>query len=122
MLRSLLLYAGVTILAGCTSPEPRGAGAPDIYQRTHHQLTLPPQSAAACIGRNTKALGYTPDFTPLYGTEVMAVTAKTLPAGGIDVAAIQLLPHGAGSRAHVTITTEKMEDQPNVIRSLLAGC
>jgi hypothetical protein len=123
MLRTLSLYALVVTLTGCTAPAPeRGAGVSDIYQRTRHDLTLPPQAAAGCIARNARALGYAVDLSPLYGTEVMAVTAKTLPAGGVDVAVIQLLPESAGSRAQVTVTTESLHEQPDVIRSLLAGC
>lgn len=121
MLRLSSLVA-VAMLTACNAPAPQTGGVPDIYQRSRHEVTLPPQAAAACIARNTKALGYFADLSPLYGTQVMAVTAKTLPAGGVDIAAIQLLPEGAGSRAQVTATTETLREQPDVIRSLLAGC
>lgn len=122
MLKTILICAAAAMLLGCSTPEPQGPGAPDIYQRTRHQLTLPPQAAAACIARNTHALGLTADLSPLYGTEVMAVTAKTLPAGGVDIVAIELLPESTGSRAMATGTTESLRERPDVIRSLLAGC
>ena len=122
MLKTRFLLAAVAIVSGCAAPASHSGGSPDIYQRTRHQLTLPPQAAAACIAANTQRLGFAADLSPLYGTEVMAVTAKTLPAGGLDIAAIQLLPDGAGSRAQVTATTETLRERPDVIRSLLAGC
>lgn len=123
MYRTVTPYALFVILTACsaTGPEPT-SGVSDIYQRTRHDLALPPQAAAACIARNARALGYAVDLSPLYGTEVMAVTAKTLPAGGVDVAVIQLLPESAASRAQVTITNERLHEDPDVIRSLLAGC
>ena len=124
MLRTVFRYfLLVVMLAGCNAPAPeQRPGISDIYQRTRHDLALPPQAAAGCIERNARALGYAVDLSPLYGTEVMAVTAKTLPAGGVDIAVIQLLPDSAGSRAQVTVTTERLHEQPDVIRSLLAGC
>ena len=122
MLKIGFLFAAVAIVSGCGAPAAQSAGVPEIYQRARHQVALPPQAAAACIARNAQRLGFAADLSPLYGTEVMAVTAKTLPAGGLDIATIQLLPEGAGSRAQVTATTETLRERPDVIRSLLAGC
>ena len=117
-----LLSLVIASLPACTAPVRKTAGPPDIYHHTNHDVTRAPQDAAACIARNAERAGYVGDLRSLYGTEVMAVTVRTLRAGGTDLASVQLARSGGGSRAVVTTTLSAPQERKALITSLLAGC
>ncbi|MGZ8157071.1 MAG: hypothetical protein ACXWUK_17425, partial [Burkholderiales bacterium] len=78
--------------------------------------------AASCIVQNASKLGFTASVQPLYGTSAMAVSVRTLPAGGQTIATLSILSEGRGSRATITIVRAEAGERRAAVERLVKGC
>ena len=116
-------YAVLFVLAltSCAKQPTRTENV-DLYERSTHRLSQPPQTAAACISRNAADAGYTAVVQPLFGTAAVAVNVRDHGPTGNTLATISMLPDAAGSRATVTNAREILRERKTVVESLIARC
>ncbi|MGZ8201748.1 MAG: hypothetical protein ACXW2I_02080 [Burkholderiales bacterium] len=109
--------------AGCAMPWPKPpAQIDDIYEHSTYELTGSAEAAASCIVQNASKLGFTASVQPLYGTSAMAVSVRTLPAGGQTIATLSILSEGRRSRATITIVRAEAGDRRPAVERLVKGC
>jgi hypothetical protein len=116
-----LAVTAALLSTGCTQQREAG-GLRDIYERTTHQLSQVPESAAGCVARNATSAKYAPSIQPLYGTVAMAVSVHTIAAGGDLLAIVQLLPADLGSIATITAARDALPDFKRFSEMLITGC
>ena len=122
--RSLRLCAAALLilaLASCAH-RPKSGESADVYERSTHRLTQPPQEAASCIARNAENAGYATVLQPLFGTASVAVSVRDGGLTRATLATISLLPEEKGSRATVTSPRENPVERKALLDTLFARC
>lgn len=121
-----VFIAGVSMTGCALNPFQAHPAEPsqieDVYEHSTHNLARPPDSAAPCIVQNASGAGYVSTVQPLYGTRAIAVSVRTLLAGGETVATFSLRRSGTGAEATMTTPRVAERNRDALADTLLRGC